>query len=519
MATRDYTPNQQLLFLCTPQDVLSEDHLCYFIDEVVEKLDFSLLPDRSTTAGRPEYDPRLKTKVLLYGYATGVYSSRKLMTACREHIPFMFLTRGQFPDFRTLSDFRKDNLEFLADAFVQVVRIAQRIGLVRLGTVATDGAKVRATASGRTFKDKQKLLKLRKRVAKELLEAVQIDEQEDAHGGSEGSSAKLPQGMRTHTERLKKIDRALEELEQSGRKKVSLSDPESVVMKHQGGKGFFPSYNCQISVDTESQVIVAASTSRKPVDSEELAGQLDKMESTTGKKPDKVLADNGYYTVENLLELERRGIEGYIPDQLQAEEMTLKAHGKEVPERQFDKRNFVYDAERDLYICPLGKELVRDRKQQPYTLYRCNHCRDCPRKPECATGKSNRAVCRHEQEGSMQRMRRRMDDEQGRKLYRKRFTTVEPVIAWMKWAKGFERFRLRGKLGAEKELLTYCIGHNIKQIAKHIMNVGPNGTRRSIPGIFSLICLTIWRIVNVFMLNPFQYGKASEKRQRIPLAV
>ena len=94
MATKHYDPKQDLLFISTPHDALPEDHLCYFIDEVVEKLDFSLLPDRSKTPGHPEYDPRLKTKALLYGYATGIFSSRKLMAACREQLPFMFLTHG-----------------------------------------------------------------------------------------------------------------------------------------------------------------------------------------------------------------------------------------------------------------------------------------------------------------------------------------------------------------------------------------------------------------------------------------
>jgi len=172
MATKSYDPNQNLLFIPTPHNALPEDHLCYFIDEVVEKLDFSCLPDRSKTPGNPEYDPRLKTKVLLYGYAAGVFSSRKLMAACREQLPFMFLTRGQYPDFRTLSDFRKDNLEFLADAFVQVVRIAKQMGLARMGAVAIDSTKIRATASQRTFQDKEQLLKLRRKITKELLKGV-----------------------------------------------------------------------------------------------------------------------------------------------------------------------------------------------------------------------------------------------------------------------------------------------------------------------------------------------------------
>lgn len=478
MATKSYDPKQDLLFISTPHDALPEDHLCYFIDEVVEKLDFSLLPDRSKTPGNPEYDPRLKTKVLLYGYASGVFSSRKLMAACREQLPFMFLTRGQYPDFRTLSDFRKDNLEFLADAFVQVVRIAKQMGLAKLGKVAIDSTKIRASASQRTFKDREQLLKLRKRIIKELLKGVHADEREDGQFGRDKTGVALPDGLRKQAERLKQIDRALEVLDETGYKKASLTDPESSQMR-QGGQ-VRPHYSCHAAIDTESRIIVSADVSRSPADNHELLPQLDGVESNTQASPEKVLADNGYYTVENLVELERRDIEGYIPDEGQARDAKLLSRGKEAPARTFDKKNFVYDPGTDTYICPLGKELKRKTRQnnKKRTVYRRKDCRGCPRKPECAPKPTGRTISRHDNEASITRMRDRMDSEEGKQLYRERFKTVEPVFAWMKWATGFDRFRLKGKDGALKEFLLFSIGHNIKQIAKHIRTLGPKDNNR-----------------------------------------
>ena len=113
MAIKKYNPEQCLLFWAPPQDVLPSDHLCFIVDEIVEQLDFSTLPDRRKTAGNPAYDYRLLSKILFYGYATGTFSSRKLMYSTREHLPYVYLARHQTPDFRTISDFRKDNWEFI----------------------------------------------------------------------------------------------------------------------------------------------------------------------------------------------------------------------------------------------------------------------------------------------------------------------------------------------------------------------------------------------------------------------
>ena len=501
MATKRYDPMQDLLFISTPHNALPKDHICYFVDEVVEKLDFSSLPDRSKTPGNPEYDPRLKIKVLLYGYAAGVFSSRKLMAACREQLPFMFLTRGQYPDFRTLSDFRKDNLEFLADAFVQVVRIAKEMGLAKLGAVAIDSTKIRANAAQRKFKDKEQLLKLRKKIRKELLQGVRADKREDERFGRHRTGLEMPDGLKKQAERLKQIDRALEVLDETGYKKASLTDPESSQMR-QGGR-VRAHYSCQAAIDTESRIIVSADVSRSPADSHELTGQLDGVKSNTGAPPEKVLADNGYYTTQNLVELEQRGIEGYIPDEGQSKDAKLLRRGKEVPERPFDKRRFIFDPQTDTYTCPLGKTLVRKTRQnnKRYTVYRCNHCRGCPRKPECAPKPTGRIICRHDDESSIQRMRNRMDSEKGKRIYRERFKTVEPVFAWMKWAGGFDRFRLRGKHGALKEFLLLCSGHNIKQLAKHMRASKPTDGNRPVAGLIPAFLRTAEQIISLFIMK------------------
>jgi transposase len=477
MAQIPYDPGQNMLFIYTPHQALSEGHPCYLFDEIVEKLDFSSFPDRTRTAGEPQYDPRLMTKVLLFGYSTGVFSARKLMTACREQLPFIYLARGQAPDFRTLSTFRKNNLGFLGDAFVQVLRIAQRLGLAKLGVVATDSFKVRANAAQRKVLGEKRLRELREKIRKELSEAVLLDEREDAQFGCGTAGPQLPKELRSQARRLEQIDQALESIKETGYQKASLTDPQSSQMRNHGQ--VLPHYSCQVTADVEHNIIAAADVSRSPADNHQLMPQLDQTMANTAKKPEKALADNGYYTTENLVEMEKRGIEGYIPNGPQARDAKLRAQGKEAPERPFEKSKFRYDAEKDIYICPLGRELTRrgDRNAKGRAVYRGIQCKNCPRKPECAPKKASRSISHSTDEASAETMRVRMDSEQGKAVYRKRFT-LEPVFAWFTWAGGFTRFRLRGKAGALTELRLLCIGHNIKQIIKYLRSLGSDGAKQ-----------------------------------------
>ena len=492
MAQIPYNTAQNMLFIYNPHQALPEDHLCYLFDEIVEKLDFSSFPDRTSTPGEPQYDPRLMTKVLLFGYSTGIFSARKLMTACREQVPFIYLARGQAPDFRTLSNFRKHNLDFLRDAFVQVLRVAQHLGLAKLGVVATDSFKVRANAAQRKVLSEKHLLDLREKIRRELSEAVALDERENAQFGCGKAGTELPTNLRTQVRRLEQIDRALESLKETGYQKASLTDPQSSQMRNHGQ--VLPHYSCQVTADAEHKIIAAADVSCSPADNHQLVPQLDQVEANTGKKPEKALADNGYYTTENLVELEKRGIEGYIPNGPQARDEKLRAQGKEVPERPFEKSKFRYDAEKDIYMCPLGKELIRRGKgnAKGRATYRGIQCTDCPRKPECAPKHACRSISRSTDEASAEAMRLRMDSEAGKAVYQKRFG-IEPVFAWFTWAGGFSRFRLRGKVGALTELRLLCIGHNIKQIIKYLGSLSPDKAKQklqeALASLFSFVQL------------------------------
>ena len=205
MALREYNPTQQVMFWLPPRDVLPEDHLCFVVDEIVEQLDLSIFPDKTETVGAPAYHPRLLIKVLFYGYATGTFSSRGLMRAVRENIAYTYLTRQQFPDFRTISDFRKDNLPVIKDIFIQIVRVSREMGMVKLGRVAIDGTKLKANANKEKTYTEDELKKEIEEIDKALKEGIRIDEEEDNKHGRNNSGEEMPEKLRKSYRRIEKL--------------------------------------------------------------------------------------------------------------------------------------------------------------------------------------------------------------------------------------------------------------------------------------------------------------------------
>jgi transposase len=249
---------------------------------VVDQLDLSpiLRQYESEERGCLPYHPRLMVKVLLYAYCIGVPSSRRIQRRLHEDIAFRVLAANNTPDFRTISDFRKDHLEALGGLFVQVLQLCQRAGLVKLGHVSLDGTKVRANASKHKAMSygrmKEKEAVLAEEVERLLKEAQEVDEEEDRRYGKGRQGDELPQELAFRESRLQKIREAKAALEaeaQSQGKEVpddktqrNFTDPDSRIMPRPGGKEFDQSYNCQVAVDSSHQVIVAADITNQPSD-------------------------------------------------------------------------------------------------------------------------------------------------------------------------------------------------------------------------------------------------------------
>ncbi len=426
---RTYLPEQELLLPPSLREWLPEHHLVYFVSDVVDQLDLSAIYAvyEKEERGQPPYDPRLMTKLLVYGYCTGVFSSRRIQKRLQEDIPFKVLAAGNEPDFRTISDFRKIHIETLQNLFEQVLAMALECGAIKLGRVSLDGTKLKANASKHKamsyarMKEKQQQLK---EEVKQLLEqAAAADEQEDRQYGSQRGD-ELPEELRRRETRLAKIKQAKKVVEQRARDKAAeegsaeeaqrtkpddkdqynFTDPESRIMK--SGDGFVQGYNAQAAVEPELLLIVGQSVTEAANDKQQLKPMVELIEQQSGQRPEAILADNGYCSEQNLEHLEstdqpERKIEGFIATGKQK-------HGEH---RLPAKRG------------PLPKGATK-----------------------------------------VDRMKRKLQTKVGKAVYAARKCVVEPVFGQIKQARGFRQFLLRGKKKVKGEWALLCLTHNVLRL-------------------------------------------------------
>jgi len=437
---REYQPDQLLLLPPSLRDWLPEGHLAYFLSEVVEEMDLSevFAQYEKEERGQPPYHPQMMVKVLLYAYCKGVRSSRKIAQRLEEDVAFKVLAANNCPDFRTISDFRKIHLERLKTLFVEVLRLCQKAGLVKLGYVALDGTKVRANASkhkamsyGRMCEAEKEL---EEEVSKLLEEAERIDQEEDELYGADRRGDELPDELARRETRLKRIKQAKAALEEEGRRKgreerldegekvndaiggrkiskeekvvpearaqYNFTDPESRIMKD-SDKAYIQGYNALVAVDGANQIIVACDVSDNPAESVSTIGMVEKVEHNCGKKPKRVIADAGHFSQHNVVTLEEKGI--------------------------------------DVYISP-DKERHSEKKQPP------------PR------GRIPSGL------NAKERMRRKLRTKRGRETYAKRKWIVEPPFGQIKEARGIRRFLLRGKRKVTGEWSLISTTHNLLKL-------------------------------------------------------
>lgn len=414
---RPYDQDSLLLMPPSVRDWVDPDGLAAFISDLVDELDLApFLAAHEEPRGMPPYHPRLMLKVLLYGYASGVRSSRKLEERLASDVGFMFLAGQARPDHKTIAEFRRRHLAAFEGLFLTALRLCQAAGLAKLGRVAIDGTKLKANASlhkamsyGR-MAEREAALEAEVRAI--LDEAEAVDAAEDARYG-DARGDELPAELRRRETRLARIREAKAALEAEARERTgdqaavpeskaqrNFTDPESRIM-HSKPDGFIYGYNAQLAVDDGHQVIVATSLSADATDTGALPGLVDQVETNTGRRPRKVLADAGYASDDNLAHLEARGVDAYVATR-------------------------------------------RDRHGA--------------RAPAVPRGRIPAHLSRRE------RMARKLATKRGRAEYRRRKAIVEPVFGQTKEARGFRRFHLRGRLKATAEWHLVCAVHNLAKL-------------------------------------------------------
>lgn len=467
-------PSQVLLFSQTVEEALPAEHDVRSFHDVMECLNYSQVESKCSSLGCPPYPPKEMVKILTYAYSKGVRSSRRIEEMLKVDVRFIWLAGGLKPDHNTLARFRKENSQELTRLFKDSVRVSMEAGLVLLNVVATDGAKIEAAASRSTIYGKARLERAFAAVEKILQEADEVDAAEDEEYGS-GSGSDLPEHLRDHKARLAHLQEIAKRLKESDRETVVESDPESRVMKTKDGTR--PCYNLQASVDAESQVIVAMKLTQHEVDTGKLPEMTAQVEANTGCSPDVSLADCGYCNEDTIR---------WIAETDHNVLMPLREQYRESSRNDlFASKCFLADDERDVLICPAGRELTFRVEHwcggSFYRQYAATNCQSCSFYRECVRTKyGSRRVNVNVLAPQRKQMTEKLKTEQGKKLFAKRKSTVEPVFGQIKSNRNFDRFLTWGFEGACAEVALASIAHNIMKCAS-------KAALNAFTAIFSLI--------------------------------
>jgi transposase len=391
-----YSPDQAYLLPPSVKDILGEEHLCFFLCRLVKGLDLSVFEQAYEEEGRPGYHPALLVAVWLYAYALGVTSSRRLEQRIREDLAFRYLAGGATPDYWTLNQFRRRHARAINDLFTQVLEAARDAGLGRLGHVAIDSTRVAANASRNRVESEDALRRERAKLRRQVRRWQQAC---DAADPNETPGTVIdPQAQQAVEARLAEIPRRLEKLRNAGLRKRSRTDPDSRFLRER--QGFTLGYTVTVAT-SEDHLIVAQRVGQEATDNASLLPVVEAVEQRCGETPQRVSADSGFFSLENLRALEARGIEGYVPDANLAHELN-------------------------------------------------------------ARGRRGRAGRLHHPE--QRRMRQRLRSPAGRAVYARRKAIIEPVFGVLKEQRGMRRFRLRGLAEVAVEMALAATAYNLTRL-------------------------------------------------------
>jgi len=462
------------------EDLIPEDHICFLVESLVDNLDYQAFDIKYSGAGHPAYHPRILLKLLVMGVLDRVRSSRRLARNARENVVYLYLSEKLSPDFRTISDFRKDNPALVKEVFKHTVSFAREEGLLDLSHLSTDGSKVKANASNRRVMTKDELKVLLRFVDEELEAWAKQDAREDSEFGDLRGSDQLPKqskktirkaaqyyikkvrekGSSFKEEVQRRLEDAKKEADDPKLKKVSITDPESRFMKNKKGR-IELSYNPQITVDKKGFVL-ANDVTQSPIDTAQLQPQVLQAEENLGKLPEYVAwsFDSGYFEGANIKFLADKKIDGFIPDNNEKKEAD-----------PFNKKHFQYDMVRDEFRCPENqpmsflRESFDKLKKKTIRIYKGNACPACQSQSKCTKRKDGiRHLKMYPCEAERNAMVAKMKTPQAKEVYKLRQQIVEPAIGDIKENHGLRAFLARGIQGAKTEFNLTCAGRNLKKI-------------------------------------------------------
>ena len=404
-------------------------------------------------------------KLLFYGYAIGERSGRKIASKCETDTAYIYLSQMYKPDFRTINDFRKNNIVELSKYFVDILRMCKELGLISVGQMNIDGTKIKANAANRRTKTKEGYERWLKRIdakIKKILEEAEATDTREDELYQDKRGDELPEEINTQKKLKAKIKKVMEKFKNE-KEKINLTDPDAKFMKD-GRYRIDTSYNCQASLSKE-QIMLSSEVITQASDRKALEQMVETSESNLAQPVKEIAADAEYSSYDNYEYLVKNNKIGYIPDQNLRKD--LKGKGP------YHRDRFSYNPEEDSFLCPEGKKLklhhIR-RKDYAYRkfqtkIYKAKDCPSCPKRTLC-TRQKYRTINIEDRKVLVDQMRNRLQTKEGRKKYLQRLWTTEPVFGHLKYNLGYRHFFLRSLEKVKGEFRLMCIGWNLKKMHK-----------------------------------------------------
>lgn len=466
--------DQDVLFPDTLDEYVDEENPVRFIDAFVDSLDLKALGFKRVEpeeTGRPSYDPSDLLKLYMYGYLNHIRTSRKLERECQRNTEVIWLMKKLAPDFKTIADFRKDNVDCIKPVFKEFVYLCKSLDLFGAELVAIDGSKFRAVnARKRNFNEKtlaEALKRLEGKIASYLTEMEEndhIDEQRNDSGSANGKVEKLKEKLTKLEEKRQEYILAQNLMKETGQKEVSLTDPDSRLMRVDSQK-LDVCYNVESAVDSKEHLIADYDVTNFSNDHNQLAKMAEAAKETLGVEKLDATADTGFYDGEELKKCEDNGITPFVS--MPEETMPYKSLG--VPEPEFYSSRFVYDPLRDVYICPANQEMSFWKRSSDGKgksrgrLYRTGECATCPLRSRCTRNKLGRIIFRSEYQAAVDRLRARLKSADGIDKLNRRKEIVEHPFGTMKRAFNQGYLLLKGLRKVKGEVGFTMLAYNMRR--------------------------------------------------------
>jgi transposase len=500
---KDYSPNQILLLPPSLEEMIDPNHPVRVVNQVIDSLDIDPLLKKYKGGGSSSYHPRLMLKILVYGYLTNQYSSRKIEQSAKQNVHFMWLSAMSYPDHNTINRFRSDRLKgILKEVFSQVVLLLVGKGIITLKEAYLDGTKIEANANRYTFVWGRSISKSKERIKKQLDELWNYAEsvaREELENNEPDSFEKIDQESVLRT--IESIDNALrgkqvdkkvkqklnyarknwpenlkkykqQEKTMGSRNSYSKTDPDATFMKmkedHMLNGQLKPGYNWQIS--TENQYILGYTIHQTTNDTNTLQTHMESLKESLGKMPDTLVADAGYGSEENYEYLEKNDVEAFVKYQYFHKEQSKKWRTD-----PYRTENLPYDEKSDSYTCPMGQQMgfikekikiTNNGFRQVKRLYQAQNCNDCSMRGACNKSKGNRVIEINPLLNHYKSIiRERLTSERGRKYRSQRPVDVEAVFGIIKGNRNYRKFLLRGLEKVNIEVGLLALSHNLRKLA------------------------------------------------------